>query len=208
MNNNNFIMISGPAASGKSTLVYKMKDALNGFVFKPSLAYVELAKNNGISIDRAFFDITRDMATDYFCEICNQHEIVIGDQHLAMQHYKDSMLASRNFDTIFPEEPYISTIDYNLFDKLSENQIKTLLIYLKTSPEILFERAYQRYLNDGTLIRNKTLKEVIEEVEAEYYYFNELIHKTGIENYVIDTDNKSSEEVLGNALRKVRKIRR
>ena len=124
--NNNFIMISGPAASGKSTLVYKMKDALNGFVFKPSLAYVELAKNNGIPIDRAFFDITRDMATDYFCEICNQHEIVIGDQHLAMQHYKDSMLASCNFDTIFPDEPYISTIDYNLFDKLSENQIKTL----------------------------------------------------------------------------------
>ena len=48
--NNNFIMISGPAASGKSTLVYKMKDALNGFVFKPSLAYVELAKNNGIRV--------------------------------------------------------------------------------------------------------------------------------------------------------------
>ena len=158
--------------------------------------------------DRAFFDIIRDMAADYFCEICNQHEIVIGDQHLAMQHYKDSMLASRNFDTVFPDEPYISTIDYNLFDKLSENQIKTLLIYLKASPEILLERAYQRHLNDGTLIRNKTLQEVIEEVEAEYYYFNDLIHKTGIENYVIDTDNKSSEEVLGNALRKVRKVRR
>ena len=54
----------------------------------------------------------------------------------------------------------------------------------------------------------KTLKEVIEETEAEYYYFNELIHKTGIESYVIDTDNKSSEEVLGNALQKVREIRR
>lgn len=205
---NNFIMISGPAASGKSTLVYKMKDALNGFVFKPSLAYVELAKNNGIPIDRAFFDITRDMATDYFCEICNRHKMVIGDQHLAMQHYKDSMLASGNFDAVFPDEPYISTIDYNLFDKLSKNQIKTLLIYLKASPKILLERAYQRHLNDGTLIRNKTLQEVVEEVEAEYYYFNELIHKTGIENYVVDTDNKNSKEVLGNALQKVRKFRR
>lgn len=206
--NNNFIMISGPAASGKSTLVYKMKDALDGFVFKPSSAYIELAKINGISIDKAFFDITRDMASDYFSEICKQHKIVIGDQHLAMQHYKDSMLASRNFDTIFPEEPYISTIDYNLFDKLSNKQIKTLLIYLKASPEVLFERAYQRHLNDGTLIRNKTLKDVVEEVEAEYYYFNQLIDKTGIENYVIDTDNRSSDEVLGNALQKVRKFRR
>ena len=72
----------------------------------------------------------------------------------------------------------------------------------------MFERAYQRHLNDGTLIRNKTLQEVVEEVEAEYYYFNELIHKTGTENYIIDTDSKSSEEVLGNALRKVRKVRR
>lgn len=207
MKDNNFIMISGPAASGKSTLVYKMKKELSGFIFKPSLAYIELAKNNGIPIDRAFFDITRDMATDYFCEICNQHELVIGDQHLAMQHYKDSMLASCNSDMIFPEEPYISTIDYNLFDKLSNNQIKTLLIYLKASPEILFERAYQRHINDGTPIRNKTLKEVIEEVEAEYYYFNELIHKTGIDNYIIATDNKNPEEVLGNALRKVRKFR-
>lgn len=206
--NNNFIMISGPAASGKSTLVYKMKDTLNGFVYKPSMAYVELAKNKGIPIDRAFFEITRDMATDYFCEICNQHKIIIGDQHLAMQHYKDSMLASHNFNIVFPEEPYISTIDYSLFSKLAENEIETLLIYLKASPEVLFERAYQRHLNDGTLIRNKTLKEVIEEVEAEYYYFNELIYKTGISNYVIDTDNKDSEEVLDNALRKVKKFRR
>lgn len=44
MKDNNFIMISGPAASGKSTLVYKMKKELSGFVFKPSLAYIELAK--------------------------------------------------------------------------------------------------------------------------------------------------------------------
>lgn len=200
-----FIMVSGPAASGKSTLVYNMNDKLSSFMFKPSQAYIELAKINGISISRAFFDITREMATEYFCNICKQHSIVIGDQHLAMQHYKDSMLATCEDQTYFPDEPYVSTIDYDLFDKLSANKIKTLLIYLKTSPEVLFERAYQRHINNGTPIRNKTLKEVADEAAAEYYYFNELIKKTGIDSYIIETDDKNSKEVLEYTLQRIRK---
>lgn len=205
--NNKFIMISGPAASGKSTLVTKMNDELSGFIFKPSQSYIEIAKRKRIPIDRAFFDIQRNVANEFFCENCKQNNIVIGDQHLSMQHYKDSKLASGE-DIVFPDEPYISTIDYSLFEKLSNNQIQTILIYLQASPALLFERAYQRHINLGTVMRNKNLKEVEDEVAAEYYYFNELINNTGIDNFVIDTNNKDKGEVLCDALQKVRKLGR
>lgn len=204
---NKFIMVSGPAASGKSTLVSDMNDELSGFIFKPSQAYIELAKINGIPLTRAFFDITREMAGEYFCDICKQHDIVIGDQHLAMQHCRDSRLATSSSEMNFSNEPYVSTLDYDLFDKLSANQIKTILIYLKASPEVLFERAYKRHIYSGTPMRNKTLDEVIDEVKAEYYYFRELVEKTRIDSFEIETDDKSSNEVLEYALRKVRKYK-
>lgn len=126
---------------------------------------------------------------------------------MAIQHNKDSKIASSDPNTIFPDEPYVSAIDYDLFDKLNENEIRTLLIYLKASPEVLYERAYRRFLEKGTFIRNKYLNEVIDEVNAENYYFEELINKTSIESHIIDTDNKKADEVLDNALRKTLKFR-
>ena len=51
------------------------------------------------------------------------------------------------------------------------------------------------------------LNEVIDEVNAENYYFEELINKTSIESHIIDTDNKKADELLDNALRKTLKFR-
>lgn len=205
---NLFIMVSGPAACGKSTLVTGLSKTLPAYVYKPSKSFIELALKRNISIDRAFYDISRDDAEDHFCKKCIEKKVIVGDQHLSIQHYKDSLIASGNPITEFPDEPYVSAIDYDIFKKLHENEIRTLLIYLKASPEILYERAYRRFFEQGIYIRNKNIKDVIEEVNAEDYYFNELISKINIESYIINTDEKESKEVLEDALQKTLKFRR
>ena len=45
------------------------------------------------------------------------------------------------------------------------------------------------------------------EVKAEEYYFNELINKVNIDNCVIDTDYKESNEVLENAIQRTLRFR-
>ena len=204
---NIFIIVSGPAACGKSTLVNGLSEKISAYIYQPSKAFIELAKKRNISIDRAFHDIKREDAENHFCNVCKKYKTVVGDQHLAIQHYKDSIIASGNPTIIFPDEPYVSAIDYDLFDKLTENQIYTLLIYLKASPEILYERAYNRYVKHGTYIRNQTIDEVLEEVKAEDYYFNELISRVNIDSHVIDTDYKKSNEVLENAIQRTLRFR-
>lgn len=202
-NSNIFVMVSGPAASGKTTLAEKMEIALPAHFYKPSRAYIDLAKAKDIPIENAFQDVAVEEAEAYFCKVCKEHEITVGDQHLSIQPIKDTAIAVGNVDINFSSEPYVSAINYSLFDKLNANEIRTLLIYLKASAETLYERAHQRNKETGMFIRNKSLAEVEEEVAAEEYYFNELAKRVGIYNQVIDTTNLSSEEVLDSALKRV-----
>lgn len=202
-----FVMVSGPAASGKSTLVEKMSVALPAHFYKPSKAYFDLASAKGIPAERAFQDVTVTEAENYFCRVCMAHDITIGDQHLSIQPIKDTAIALGNTNMEFSKEPYVSAINYGLFDRLSENEIRTLLIYLSASPEMLYERAYKRNQETGMYIRNTDLSEVSDEVQAEEYYYNELIRRTGINSYAIDTDSLTSEEVLDDAVKRVLKFK-
>ncbi len=204
---NIFVMVSGPAASGKSTLVEKMVGALPAYFYKPSKAYFDLAKAKGIPDEKSFQEITTTEAENYFCGVCKNHDITIGDQHLSIQPMKDTSIALGKASIEFPNEPYVSAINYSLFDRLNENEVRTLLIYLKASAEILYERAYQRNLETGMFIRNKNLSEVKEEVEAEEYYYNELINRLNISSHIIDTGSLNSEEVLSNAVKRVLKFK-
>ncbi len=62
-----FVMVSGPATSGKSTLVEKMVSILPAYFYKPSKACIDLAKAKGISTEKAFGDKTTEEAENYFC---------------------------------------------------------------------------------------------------------------------------------------------
>lgn len=203
-----FIMVSGPAACGKSTLVGNMVSTLSAYFYKPSRAYFDLAKEKGIPAEKAFQEITAAEAENYFCGVCKNHDITIGDQHLSIQPMKDTAIALGNTDIEYSSEPYVSAINYDLFARLNENEVRTLLIYLRASAETLYERAYQRNRETGMFIRNKSIAEVKEEVEAEDYYYKELIRRANISSYIIDTGNLDSEKVLEIASKRVLKFKR
>lgn len=199
-----YFMICGPAASGKTTLIKGLNNKLLGSViYKPAQAYIDLAKEYQIPIEDAFFNITKKEAYDYFCKMCNKQTITIGDQHLAIQPQKDSLLAFGALPLDYIEEPYTCAVDEKLFDLLSENEIEPFLFLLTASPELLFERACERNRKNGMLVRNKNLTDVVNEVNAEIYYFNELVQKLKLKNSMIDINRKTKEEVLDDVIQRI-----
>lgn len=198
-----YVMITGPAASGKTTLCKMMCDTIPAHFYKPTLAYFELAQKYNIPKDRIFTDVSEENAIKHFCDICVNHELTIGDQHLAIQPKKDTAIATNQLLEIDPNEPYVSAINYSMFDKLSDQGIKTILIYLKAHPEILYERAYKRNIETGFVLRNKNLQEVIDEIKAEEHFFHELINTKRLDNLIIDTDTLTKENIYLKAKRKI-----
>lgn len=203
----NYIMITGPAAVGKSTLCTQLSNELPAFFYKPAMAYFDLSKLNNIPQEKMFSLIDSKVAIEYFCEICKKYDTIVGDQHLAIQPKKDSALAAGKSIESFLHEPFVSAIDYNIFNKMYESSILPIMIYLKANPEILFERAYRRNVETGFPIRNKTLNDVIEEVMAEEYYYDELIKATNIDSVIFDTSKISTDTICGEVKNLVKKRR-
>lgn len=200
-----YIMITGPAAAGKSTLCNYLSKELPAFFYKPAMAYLDLSKLNNIPPEKMFLLINSSDAIEYFCKICKDYDTIVGDQHLAIQPKKDSALAAKKSIEEFLEEPFVSAIDYNIFNKMLELSIQPIIIYLKANPEVLFERAYKRNLETGFPIRNRSLHDVIEEVIAEEYYFNELIRINKLENIVFDTTNMNTNSIINEVKKLIRK---
>lgn len=191
--NKTYIMVTGPAASGKSTLCKNLTETLPAYFYKPSYAYFELANKHNIPKEKMFELVPPEEAVNHFCDVCQKHLITLGDQHLAIQPKRDSAIATNSTTDIDVKEPYTKALDYALFDKLNYFGIEPIIIYLKANPEILFERAHKRHIETGFVLRNKTKEEVIDEILAEEYYFNELITKKHLENFIINTESLNEE---------------
>ncbi|MCM1234276.1 MAG: ATP/GTP-binding protein, partial [Ruminococcus flavefaciens] len=114
------VLVCGPAASGKSTLVRLLSEYYSAYLFKPSQAYLELANMHNIPLENAFLSIDQNEAEEFFCLTCKSHKMVIGDQHLAIQYYRDSLLATGSAITEeYKNEPYECSISEEFIDKIS-----------------------------------------------------------------------------------------
>lgn len=210
MNNNYLIIVAGPAASGKSTLIPKLSSTLAAFEYKPSKAYLDLAVEQGLSVEQAFSLVKRNDAEDYFKNICKNHRVIIGDQHLAIQYNKDSNLAiaiesgSEAPDT--PDEEYVPALSAEFIESLLKNGIEVMLLLITAGAETLYQRANFRVDQTGQPLRNKSLAAVIKEREAEHYFFDLLVEETHIPSCVIDTSNMSQSEVYHEALNEIQSI--
>lgn len=200
---NRYILVTGPAASGKSTLVSSICEDSNYYFYKPSQAYIDVAREKEIPKSRIFYDVKQLDVTHKLIEICQEHYTVIGDQHLSIQHKRDSAIAIGDYTNIDINEPYVSALDYNLIEEVLKQDVSIQLIYLKATARKLYQRAYQRYIETGFVLRNKTIEEVQTEIEAEEYYFNELRKLFNLQNYIIDTNDKSKEEIKRLTLKRI-----
>lgn len=206
MKNNKLIMISGPAASGKTTLIKMLEDYFEAKYFRPVDSYFEISKQRSIPVECAFSVVNRDEAEEYFCNVCKNNPWVIGDQHLAIQFHRDSQMAVDNSINDDIEEDYSQAVSAEFINNLENNNISVLIILLKADPHILFERARNRYFEIGHTMRNKTEGEVEKELKAELSYFEQIVKDTGVGNVVIDTTNKDRTEVFLEALKAIKEL--
>ena len=200
--NNTLVLISGPAASGKTTVVKKLVAYYKAKMKKPADCYIDIAKERGMPIEKAFTDIKREEAEDRFCKICKENPMVIGDQHLAIQFKRDSMMAVSNEINDDKEEEYTPAISTEFIEKLKKSGVNIFILLLYASPEVLLERAKQRYKDIGHTVRNQSIEEVKREVEAERKFFAMLMRENNLEGCEIRTDTKTEQEVYLDALRK------
>lgn len=206
MKNNNLIMISGPAASGKTTLIKEIEKHYNAKYYRPVDSYFELAKQRNIPIEQTFSVIERDEAEAYYCNVCQKQSLVIGDQHLAIQFHRDSQMAVDNSINDDIEEDYSQAVSAEFINNLENNNISVLIILLKADPHVLFERTRNRYFEIGHTMRNKTEGEVEKELKAELSYFEKIVKDTRVGNVVIDTTNKDRTEVFLEALKAIKEL--
>ena len=205
--NHIYVMVTGPSAAGKTTLCKKMCSGMNAYFYKPADAYFDLARIHNIPKERVFYDTNLEELAIHFSNVCAKHEIATGDQHLAIQHNRDSsfaVLGEKKFDI---QEPFVAAMDYGFFDTMKDKGIKPIIIHLTANPELLYERAYKRNIIDGQMLRNINLEDVINEVNAEEYYYNDLIAKKNLDNLMIDTTDDSIENIYSKVKQKVLKFK-
>ena len=93
-------------------------------------------------------------------------------------------------------------IEYYPFTK-EEKDIIPFIIYLKADPVLLYERAKKRSIETGQPLRNKSLQEVRDEIDAEEYFFNKLISIRKFDSLSIDTTIYDKSTVLNKTKIKV-----
>lgn len=203
---NNLIIVSGPAASGKTTLVKQLENCYMAYFAKPSECYLEIARRRGIPAEHAFSEVSREDAEELYCQICKSHRWVIGDQHLAIQYHRDSAMAVTNEIDSNAMEEYVPAISKDFIEKLKKAGINPFVILLEGKPEVLLERAIRREKKIGHTVRNKSIEEVTREVEAERRCFDQLVRETQIPNIAIDVTNRSQQEVYLYALQRIHEL--
>jgi len=201
------IIIAGPAGTGKSTIIKNLTDRYNFIYYRPCDVYLDNAKKMGIPISNAFEALSDEKAGSIYANICLNNELVICDQHLAIQYKKDSQLASSIVNITNEDEKYVESLNCDFMNNLINDDLDILVICLYADKEHLYNRMINRNNDNGQLVRNNDINACGKELEAELYFFEKLINDYNILGVKIDTSNLSMEEVLDYVIQSINESR-
>ena len=201
------IILAGPAGSGKSTIIHELINKYNSFYYRPCDVYLDNAKASGVPLSNAFELLSDEEAGRNYANICLHHDLVICDQHLAIQYYKDSKLASSIIDNTSDEEEYVESLNKAFMNNLLSDELHIMVICLYANKDCLYNRIVNRESIDGQLVRNKDSNSCEKELLAELYYFEKLLNDYGITGLKIDTSNLSMKEVIDYVIQSIDEFR-
>lgn len=182
------IFIGGATASGKSSLVKKLKDYYpNSKTYRRVQGFYDLATIKNIPIENAFEVITSQEVDENFISICNQSELVFSDVHYAVQ------MNRKNKINIY--ENYVPTISFSLIKKLKESGVDVIPIFLDCSPQVCFDREKLRFDNGMKDMRNISVKDAEIELLSEKKEFYNVL-KICNDGLVINSETNTIEELI------------
>ena len=204
---NNLVIICGPAATGKTTVVEKLLNKYNGFYMRPCDSYFKLGKERNIPKNQVFSKISDEEAGKEYCKICKEHELIICDQHMAIQFLKDSKIASGDFSDLIDTEEYTESISKEFIQPLLNSDIKIFMICLYADPKVLESRALYRNKKTNFIVRNTSLDMVKKELKNEMFYYKQFLSNYSIEGTYVDTTSLTEDEVLENVIQEIDRFR-
>lgn len=186
----NIIFIGGATASGKSTFAKKLNEQLNNsFMYRRFQGFYDIASIKGINDEDIFDLVTSDQVDDYFIEKCCNHDYIISDVHYSVQLFKTKLNNEVG-------DEYHPTISKSLIDKLINNKVSIICVYIKCSPEICLERANKRFVETKKKIKLNNIDEASIENYHEYYEWNELLKNDNITGIELDSCQYTPDELI------------
>ena len=204
---NTIIMVCGPAATGKSTLVNGLISYYDGYYYRPCNSFFDLADEKGLLKEQAFELIDDIDAGIRFEKVCANNKTVVFDQHAAIQYKKDSTLACDIFNYENMDEPYQASLTSDFFKPILSKEYVIISILLFANSNILFNRALNRNKITGQFIRNPVIGNVNTELENEIYFYNQMVNNFNFKSIEVDTSSLSESEVLEIVIQRINEFR-
>mgnify|MGYP002509723592 FL=1 len=191
----NLILIGGPAACGKSTLINMMLNQGGVFYYRRNNAFFDCAQEKGIPRDAAYQAITSEQADHRFVAECLKFNTIISDVHYGVQLHRD-----RNFSlgqvVGLTDESYVPTISSHLLEICRKKNISVTAILLRADVAILWERAVCREKLEGKPLRATSLYDIQAELQAECFYWEQIKKNPHIKSLCFDTSHIEPDQIL------------
>lgn len=181
------ILIGGATASGKSSLVEKLKECYpNSIVYRRVQGFYDLAKERNILKSEAFQKITSDEVDKNFVSICSTNELIFSDVHYAIQMNRSNKL------NLY--ENYVPTISNLLVEMLQSSNVNVIPLFLDCSPQVCFNRAKERF--DKGLKEMRNVSVIDAQIESlaekrEFYNLSKFYNGT-----IINSEENSIDEIV------------
>ena len=190
----NLILIGGPEACGKSTLIHSIISQCQVGYYRRNNAFFDCAKELGIPVEDVYQTVTPEQADRRFVSECLKYSIMISDVHYGVQLYRDQNLAlGRVVDSI--SEDYVPTISNRLLSMCKDYNIYVTAVLLYADVSILLERAVSRRNLDGKILRAVSLEDIQTELQAERHYWEQLRTDSGVNTRMINTSELTPDQI-------------
>lgn len=192
------ILIGGPTACGKSTLVKSLNQSISGsVVYRRQQGFFDIAEQKKIPRDEIYSKVSSNEVDDWFVNICKKSSIVISDVHYAIQMSRNGINKNSNIDI---HQEYVATISQNLLNKLFINDINVMAIYLYCSPHSCLVRAAARYEINQKDVRNISVEDAIIETYSEEKEWNNIISTNMVDGLKLNSELLSTKELTDQCL--------
>ena len=188
------LLIGGPAACGKSTLVHSITTQCQVGYYRRNSAFFDCAEEMGIPREAVYQTVTPEQADKRFISECLKHRIMVSDVHYGVQLHRDQNLAlGRVVDSV--TENYVPTISDRLLLMCENHNISVTAVLLYADASILYERAVSRRNLDGKILRAVSLEDIQIELQAEHHYWGQLRSNSTINTLIINTSEFTTGQV-------------
>lgn len=189
------IFIGGPTACGKTTFTSMLNETITDSVrFRRVEGFYELGKER--ELEDPFKEVKTSEVDDYFINKCMNNEVLISDVHYAIQMNRNHG-EDKNVDI---HKEYVPTISKELLEKLVNNDIEIIAIYLECSPKTCFDRAIKRYDETKKSKRNISLEDATLENLFERTEWENLCSNDFVKGIVLNTEEYYPNELVDLAI--------